>query len=452
MIQVSEKKQVTYLAQLLECISATSNSGVEWLKEVRESAKALVQELEIPTTRDEEWRFTNLAPLLDVKFQVGKAPELSPISVNLLTLPEANESRLVFVNGVFSPDFSAINNLPEGIFVGNLLGIDSPQPALNKGGISSEKISKYLAKQQGGQELFTALNTAALNDVAVVWVSKNVVVETPIHLLFISLAGETSLITQPRCLIVAEPGSAMTIIEHYGTAEPGCPDSRKAHVYFNNPVTEIWVEENAQVNHTRVQRDAGDAFHIGKTAVSQSRNSRYTCHSVSLGASLSRHNLDIFQTGEGTETTLNGLTLIGGEQLADTHSAIALNYPNSMTRQLNKCIVDDKARGVFNGKIFVRKGAQLTDAGQLSRNLLMSSKARVDTKPQLEIIADNVKCSHGATVSQLNEDEMFYLQSRGLDVDTSRHLLIDAFAGEILCQLPLDSLRQMLARCVSCRT
>jgi len=266
------------------------------------------------------------------------------------------------------------------------------------------------------------------------------------------LAGETSLITQPRCLIVAEPGSAVTIIEHYGTAEPGCPDSRKAHVYFNNAVTEIWVEENAQVNHTRVQRDAGDAFHIGKTAVSQSRNSRYTCHSVSLGASLSRHNLDIFQTGEGTETTLNGLTLIGGEQLSDTHSAIALNYPNSVTRQLNKCIVDDKSHGVFNGKIFVRKGAQLTDAGQLSRNLLMSSKARVDTKPQLEIIADNVKCSHGATVSQLNEDEMFYLQSRGLDVDTSRHLLIDGFAGEILSKLPLDSLRQMLARCVSCRT
>jgi len=448
MIQVSEKKQVTYLAQLLECVSATSNSGVEWLKDVRQSAKALVQELEIPTTRDEEWRFTNLAPLLDVKFQVGNAPELSPFSVNLLTLPEANESRLVFVNGVFSPQFSAIKNLPEGIYVGNLLGSDS----LNKGGISSDKISKYLAKQQGGQEVFTALNTAALNDVAVVWVSKNVVVETPIHLLFISLAGETSLITQPRCLIVAEPGSAVTIIEHYGTAEPGCPDSRKAHVYFNNAVTEIWVEENAQVNHTRVQRDAGDAFHIGKTAVSQSRNSRYTCHSVSLGASLSRHNLDIFQTGEGTETTLNGLTLIGGEQLSDTHSAIALNYPNSVTRQLNKCIVDDKSHGVFNGKIFVRKGAQLTDAGQLSRNLLMSSKARVDTKPQLEIIADNVKCSHGATVSQLNEDEMFYLQSRGLDVDTSRHLLIDGFAGEILSKLPLDSLRQMLARCVSCRT
>jgi Fe-S cluster assembly protein SufD len=448
MIQVSEKKQVTYLAQLLECVSATSNSGVEWLKDVRQSAKALVQELEIPTTRDEEWRFTNLSSLLDINFQVGNAPELSPFSVNLLTLPEANESRLVFVNGVFSPQFSAIKNLPEGIFVGNLLDNNS----LNKGGISSEKISKYLAKQQGGQEVFTALNTAALNDVAVVWVSKNVVVETPIHLLFISLAGETSLITQPRCLIVAEPGSAVTIIEHYGTAEPGCPDSRKAHVYFNNPVTEIWVEENAQVNHTRVQRDAGDAFHIGKTAVSQSRNSRYTCHSVSLGASLSRHNLDIFQTGEGTETTLNGLTLIGGEQLADTHSAIALNYPNSVTRQLNKCIVDDKSHGVFNGKIFVRKGAQLTDAGQLSRNLLMSSKARVDTKPQLEIIADNVKCSHGATVSQLNEDEMFYLQSRGLDVDTSRHLLIDGFAGEILSKLPLDSLRQMLARCVSCRT
>lgn len=206
--------------------------------------------------------------------------------------------------------------------------------------------------------------------------------------------------------------------------------------------------ENAQVSHTRIQQESEAGFHIGKSAIAQARNSRYTCHAISLGGQISRHNLDIFQTGEGTETTLNGLTMIAGEQLADTHSAIALNHPYSKSRQLHKCIVDDRAHAVFNGKVFVPKPAQLTDAGQLSRNLLLSPKARVDTKPQLEITADNVKCAHGATVSQLEADELFYLQSRGLDADSARTLLINAFATEVIEQIPITSMREKLSQMV----
>jgi Fe-S cluster assembly protein SufD len=428
-IQVSAKREVTYLAELLKQrqeldVQVVGTETAAWLKEIRDRATALVQELAIPTARDEEWRFTDLSSLLKIDFvpasPVTSLPDITP-------LPEAAQSRLVFVNGYYAPELSSVANLPDGVFIGNLLAAKMP------------KITDYLAKQQGGQEVFTALNTASLTDAAVVWIPKNLVVETPIHLVFVSVAAETATISHPRCLVVAEAGSAVTLIEDYISSP---------NPTFTNTVTEIWVEENAQVTHTRIQRESEAAFHIGKSAIAQARNSRYTCHAVSLGAKLSRHNLEIFQTGEATETTLNGLTTIANEQQADTHSAIALNHPHGTTRQLHKCIVGDRAHAVFNGKVFVPKPAQLTDAGQLNRNLLLSPKARVDTKPQLEITADNVKCSHGATVSQLEADEVFYLQSRGLDADSARHLLINAFAIEIIDQIPVASVREKLLEMV----
>jgi Fe-S cluster assembly protein SufD len=217
------------------------------------------------------------------------------------------------------------------------------------------------------------------------------------------------------------------------------------HPYFNNSVTEIHLGENARLNHTRIQDEDLSAFHIGKTAVSQTRYSHYTGNAIALGAKLSRHNWEIFQIGEQTETNLNGLAMIHEEQIADTHSAIALTKPHGTTNQLHKCIVDDRGHVIFNGKVFVPQAAQLTDAAQLNRNLLLSDRARVDTKPQLEITADNVKCSHGATVSQLEDDEIFYLQSRGLDVETARVLLINAFAVEIIDRIPIASVREKLA-------
>jgi Fe-S cluster assembly protein SufD len=264
--------------------------------------------------------------------------------------------------------------------------------------------------------------------------------ETPIHLLFISTTAEKATISHPRALVVVESGSSLTLLEQYVSLGEG--------TYFTNPVTEIWIAANAEVNHTRLQQDSQNAFHIGKTAVSQARDSRYTCNAISYGAQLSRHHLEVYQTGEQTETTLNGLTMIGGDQVADTHSLISLTKPHGTSSQVHKCIVDDRAHAIFNGKIFVPKPAQLTNAGQLSRNLLLSPKARVDTKPQLEITADNVKCSHGATVSQLESDEVFYLQSRGIDADTARRLLTSAFAYEVIREISFPSLRESLAQFV----
>lgn len=422
----------TYLNHLLEqsqgqLISLQSQEVAAWVQARRGEAYAWVNESRMPTRKDEEWRFTDLSPLMEQRFQSPAKLSIAPESVEALVVPEARSSRLVFVNGVYAPELSDTTGLPKGVFVGNLAGLDAEQLS---------HLPKYFTQLEGGQELFTALNTAGLADAAVVWADPNTIVETPIHLLFLSVSEDAPALSQPRALIVAGASTSLEIIEHYASPFAGS--------YFTNAVTEIWLDSNAQLKHTRVQGEAESGFHIGKSAISQARDSRYTCNAISVGAKLSRHNLDAFLVGEQTDTRLYGLTLARGEQLSDTHSAIHFRHPYGTSEQLHKCILSDRARAVFNGKIFVPKLAQQTNATQLNRNLLLSPKAHVDTKPQLQITADNVKCSHGATVSQLEADEIFYLRSRGLNEADARGLLVDAFAGEILDHIQVDSVRERL--------
>ena len=291
-----------------------------------------------------------------------------------------------------------------------------------------------------------------MNDAFVVWVKANQEIKQPIHLLNLTATEDKATWIQPRILVIAEANSQVEFIEYYGAIAVGCSDSVGKQSYTNNVVTEIHVGANAAVKHTRIQRDSGDAFHIAKTAVTQARDSRYTINEISLGSKLYRHTLNIQQDGEQTETYLNGLTMLQGTQVGDTHSEVCLTKPHGTVNQLHKYIVDNSGRGVFNGKVNVPKLAQMTNAAQLNRNLLLSPKARVNTKPELQITADNVRCTHGATVSQLDADEIFYLRSRGLNEYDASHLLIDAFAAEILQEIPLDSLRQRLTQCVACRT
>ncbi len=413
----------TYLTQLL-----TTPPANPQLQELRTQATGYLQEETIPSNKDEEWRFTDLSPLLAQTF-TAPAARVPAIDINGLVIPEATNTRLVFLNGIYAPQVSSIANLPAGVFIGNI-------DAANAAGLA---INDYLGKQPGGEEVFTAINTAGINDAAIVWLSPNVSCETPIHLLFITTVDDTAISTQPRTLIVLERGSSANLVQEY------LHPSASSHAYFNNSVTEIWLGDTAKLNHTRIQTEANTAIHIGKTAVSQSQHSAYTGNAIELGSKLSRHNWEIFQIGAQTETYLNGLTMVNGEQESDTHSTIALTKPHGITNQLHKCIVDDRAHAIFNGKVFVPQAAQQTNAGQLNRNLLLSAKARIDTKPQLEITADNVKCSHGATVSQLEDDEIFYLQSRGLDVETAKILLINAFAVEIIDRIPVASVREKLA-------
>jgi Fe-S cluster assembly protein SufD len=263
-----------------------------------------------------------------------------------------------------------------------------------------------------------------------------------VHLLFIATRKQAA--SYPRCLVLAESGSAVTIVEDYVATQEGA--------YFTSAVTEVALADNAEVHHVRVQRDGAEAFHISNCAVSLARSSRYHSVSIALGARISRHNLGVRLAAEGAECAVDGLALIGGQQLADTHTLIDHAMPQCTSRQLHKCIVDDAARAVFNGNIMVRAGAQRTDSSQSSRNLLLSGKARVDTKPQLEIFADDVKCAHGATVGQLDVDEVFYLKSRGLSDTAARNLLTYAFGAEVIERIPVASLRNRLEQTVMAQT
>ncbi|NJO93390.1 MAG: Fe-S cluster assembly protein SufD [Hydrococcus sp. RM1_1_31] len=405
----------------------------ELIKTLRQEAVSQVLESKIPTKTDEEWRFTDLSDLLQNAFQVAEKVAVSADELETYILPEAKQSRLVFVNGFYASELSDVSGLPDGVYVGNLTNLEASK---------TDKITKYLAQQAGKKEIFTALNTAGLSDLAAIWANNNVIVETPIHLIFLTVAPEVPIFSQPRVLVVAETSSSLQLVEHYVAIENSLN-------YFTNAVTEIWVGDNAQVEHNRIQLETNNSFHLGNSAIAQGKDSHYTCNEISLGGKLHRHNLDIFQQGEQTETNLNGLIAISGEQVADTHSAVHLTKPYGTTDQLHKCIIDGSAHAVFNGKVFVPKAAQLTNAAQLNRNLLLSPKARVNTKPELQITADNVKCSHGATVSQLEADELFYLRSRGLTEADARHLLIDAFAAEIIERISVNSLRQKLTQLIT---
>lgn len=430
---VTTTDRAAYLTNLL-ALRSPLTSEMQWLQAIRDRAAIPLQGLAIPSTRNEEWRFTDLSGLLEVPLQAPLLPTRAIAASDLaaFTLPEAATSQLVFVDGVYAPALSNTSGLPTEVFVGALT--DDNLPAAIR-----SQVERSLAQLAGMEEPFTTLNTASLHTGAVVYVPKNQVLDVPIHLLFVATATTPALI-QPRIWAIAEQNSSVTLIEDYVALSSG--------VYFTNSVMEGWVADNAQLHHTRIQRESTAAYHIGKTAITQGNDSRYTCTAFSLGAALSRHNLDIDKQGMQTETVLNGLTMITGQQVADTHSAIVYAQPHSTSQQLHKCIVDDHAHAVFNGKVFVPKAAQMTDASQLSQNLLLSPKGRVDTKPQLEITADNVKCTHGATVSQLDSDGVFYLQSRGIDEVAARKLLVYAFAYEVIGQLPVVSLRDRLANLV----
>ena len=397
-----------------------------WMEQTRNCASAIVHELAIPSSRDEDWRFTDLSGLIQTQFKgVTEPSALGFVHIQPYMLPESINSRLVFVDGIYAPDLSAVDDLPEETIVGSLAQVHEFLP----------QISDYFAKQPGGEEVFTALNTSSVIDGAIVWIPKNQIVETPIHLLFVS-TGTSEFLIQPRVLIVAGSGSDVTVVEDYVTLHDSA--------YFTNSVAEIQVDSNAKLNHIRIQRDSESAFHIGKTAVSQARDGQYFGLAVNFGGTIARHNWEIYSNGEQTHSQLLGLSWITGDRTSDTHSLIAFSKPHCTAKQINKCIADDKSHGIFNGRICVPKLAQQTDAAQLSRSLLLSPKARIDTKPQLEIVADNVKCAHGATVSQLEDDAVFYLQSRGIDSESARKLLTYAFATEVINEIKIDSLRTTL--------
>jgi len=421
----------TYLQDLLAGRTQLPASPLAWLNRLRAEAVDRVSALTVPTTRDEEWRFTDLSPLTRTSFQPARQrSQLRLADIEQHLLPETG-ARLVFVDGVYAPQLSA-TDAGGGVTLQNLSAPNAPAAMLEP------HLGRHAAFRDN---VFAALNTAFLHDGALIVVPPDAVLERPLHLLFVATQAAA---IYPRCLLVAGARSAVTVIEDY----VALADS----AYFNDAVTEIAVADAARVEHVRVQREAASAFHIADCAVALAQGSRYRSTGIAFGARLSRYNLNVTQHAEGAECTIDGLALIGGQQLADTHSCIDHARPHGVSRQLHKCIAGGAAHAVFNGKVLVRPGAQLTDSAQSSRNLLLSGRAHVDTKPQLEIFADDVKCAHGATVGQIDSEELFYLKSRGLPEETARNLLTYAFGAEIIERIPVASLRQRLARTVLTRT
>jgi Fe-S cluster assembly protein SufD len=427
----------SYLESLLQGGSKLPVSPLAWLNQLRANAVERAGTLRVPTTHDEEWRFTDISPLTKLPFQsVPTASYLPPSEAESFYI-ESAAVRLVFVDGVYAPHLSTqVSDIARdsGIVVMQLLANLSKHSAT---------LEQHLARHADFRDtIFTAINTAMLHDGALVIMPPNITIDGPVHLLFIATQKEVA--SYPRCLLIAESGCAMTVIEDYVTLQQG--------VYVTNAVTEIALADNARVNHIRVQRDSGQAFHIADCAVSLAQGSHYQSTSIALGARISRVDMNIQLSGQGAECVVDGLALIADRQLADTHTSIDHIKPHCTSRQLHKCIVDGSAHAVFNGKIMVRPDAQGTDSTQSSRNLLLSGRAHIDTKPQLEIFADDVKCAHGATIGQLDSEEVFYLKSRGLSELTARNLLTYAFGAEIIERIPVASLRQQLENTVLERT
>lgn len=414
-----------YLDSLLHGWDVVPEARAGWLTMLRAQAVERANALTVPTTRDEDWRFTDLSPLYKAPYRPSAQPgEVSAADLGRFEIPEAT-TRLTFVDGHFSAALSRI--VPaDGVLVANL-----PDALAAHGRLVESRLGTIAGT---GQDAFAAVNTAFLHDGALIHFGRDHAGIAPIHLLFMATRKDGA--AYPRVLVIAEPGAQCTLIEDFvGLADGG---------YFTDAVTEIAVGASAHVAHVKLQREAQPAFHIARTSVQVARDGRYSNWSVALGARISRHNLHVMQAGEGTEFSIDGLALIGGRQLADTNSLIDHAHAHGHSRQLHKTVVGGGAHAVFNGKIFVRRDAQQTDAGQQSRNLLLSDKAHVDTKPQLEIFADDVKCAHGATVGQIEADELFYLKSRGLSDATARNLLTYAFAAEIIERIPVKSLVERL--------
>ncbi|MEM8604484.1 MAG: Fe-S cluster assembly protein SufD [Cyanobacteria bacterium P01_H01_bin.121] len=433
------ERRSQFLQDLLKLGQTAVTQVPESLQTLQNQAAARIPELAIPSTRQEDWRFTDLAPLLNLELA---APSLDAAvtlaDLKPLLLPDTC-GRLVFVDGYFRAELSSLEQLPPGLSVGNGSTID-------------QDYVTYLGKQGGSGDIFATLNTASFRDNAVIWVAANAVIEQPLHVFFVTTNQAQPQFVQPRCLVVAGTNSQLALIEEYATTGAGCQDGLANGCYVLNAVTEICLEPGARLHHSRLQRDAKAAIHIGKTAVTQAKDSSYTNVAIHVGSHLSRHNLVAHHRGEQVETNLQGLAVVIERQLIDTHSAILYTQPNCCSDQLYKAIVTDRGRSVFNGQVDVPQAAQLTNAAQLNRNLLLSPQARVDTKPELTIVADNVKCTHGATISQLEDEEIFYLQSRGIDRDASQTLLLDAFAAEIIQQIPNQTLQAVLIDCVSHQT
>ena len=414
---------------------AESATQPKWLAPVRKAGIAGFAEMGFPKLSDEDWRFTNIAPIAQLPFTLAAQVAVNGAESKLIAesvFDKLPGHRLVFVNGFFCAKLSHIKPVSGGARIENLATTLVKDSAL---------IEKHLGKYaHTANNTFASLNQAFFTDGAFIFVPQGVEIAEPIQLIYISSAKQIGETILPRNLIIAEANSKLTVVESYL--------STGNVAYFTNAVTEIFAGDNANVEHVKLQDEATDAYHIATIAGEFGRASNVSVHSIALGAKISRNNIRTNLAGEGLECILNGLYLTKDEQLADHHMIVEHAQPHCASHEYFNGILDDKSKGVFHGRILVREIAQKTDAKQTNKNLLLSDDATADTKPQLEIYADDVKCTHGATIGQLNSESIFYLRSRGMSLDTAKQMLIHAFAGEIIERIKCEPAREVIDKLV----
>jgi Fe-S cluster assembly protein SufD len=410
-----------------------SSATVPWVELVRSGAMDRFEQLGFPTVRDEEWKYTNLATLSKENFQPALASVELSTDIDRYAYPETRNAHLVVVNGFLREDLSTKTGLDEIVATDLFSAVADAR---------YNKIArKYLARNANYHDnAVKALNTAFLQSGVFLWIPKNVKLETPLQITFLSDANGDKRASFPRLLVVADENSSATLIESFV--------STGDESHFTNAIAEIVVKDGARLEHYRLQNENRNVYHIATTAAELGRASSYDATSINLGAQLARHDISVVMDHEGAGCWVDGLYVAGANQHTDTHSVIDHKQPHCTSHQLYKGILEDNARAVFNGKIFVREGAQKTDAMQTNKNLLLSQQARVDTKPQLEIYADDVKCAHGAAVGQIDEEELFYLQTRGMNPELARSLLTYGFAEEVIGKIKIDSIRAQLDEAV----
>ena len=418
-----------YLDQFDEFIRSDAKSAPDWLNAKRRAAIEHFAALGFPTTKNEDWHFTSVSAIAEREFTFvnAKTGDVSAADIQPFLFGDDSWHTVVFVNGRYTPKLSRLPNHQGGARVYALA--DAPPELTQLIGSIVTDVDKHA---------FTALNTAFMADGVVIHVPKDVVVSHPIHVLFVTDTHAAKTVAYPRNLFVVDRNARATVLESYVSLGDAA--------HFTNAVTEVRVGDGATLEHYKIQREGRRAFHVGTIEAVQDRNSHYVSFSFATGAALSRTNIYAKLAGEGCGSTLNGLYMLDGEQHGDHQTRIEHAEPNCFSREVYKGVLDGRSHGVFNGKVYVHPIAQKTDGKQTNNTLLLSREAQVDTKPQLEIFADDVKCTHGATVGRLDEMALFYMKSRGVDAETARRLLIYAFAADVLETIEQVSVREALER------
>ncbi len=419
-----------YLDQFAKFIGDGARSAPEWVNTARHASIERFAKLGFPTTKNEDWHFTSVAPIAEREFtfDAARSGSVSQADIDAFGFSDEGWHTLVFVNGRFAPELSSTAGLEAGVRALSLADAWTSAPELTK------RVGSVL----GEQGTFSALNSAFMTDGMVLHVPKDVTVRSPIHCVFVADASAATRVMYPRHLILVDRNAKATVVESYVALSDAS--------YFTNAVTEVSVAEGATLEYYKIQREGARAFHVGTIEATQARDSHYVSFSFATGGSLTRTNIYTKLAGAGCGATLNGLYMLDGDQHCDHQTRIEHVAPNCFSREVYKGVLDGRSHGVFNGKVYVHPEAQKTDGKQTNNNLLLSKDAQVDTKPQLEIFADDVKCTHGATVGKLDEMAWFYMKSRGMNAESARRLLIYAFAADVLETIEQPDVRSKLER------